>query len=400
MMSSETERMRRWRLVLGEGGCEGEIPLNSRDSELDRLMEAIFGGGREKKEGKKSGRERGGGLGASMPNASGWLGDIRNYFPSPVVDFLQQEAIEQFGLHQMLKEKKILETLTPDVHLAALLVQLKDTLPAETRETARQVVRKIVEELKKKLDRSMRQAVSGALHRASRNFRPRHHEIDWNRTLRANLHHYQPELGTIIPEKLIGYGRKRTQLEDIILCVDQSGSMAQSVVYASVFAAVMASLPALKTSMVVFDTAVVDLTELLKDPSEVLFAAQLGGGTDIGQALAYSQTLVRRPQNTTLILISDLYEGGDQKILYARIGEMLASGVKFIALLALSDEGAPSYSREVAQQLANWEIPAFACTPEFFPELMAAALSGKPMLDYLGARNVKLPRPSNFHGSP
>src|SRR5262249_33762156 len=157
------------------------------------------------------------------------------------------------------------------------------------------------------------QAVLGSLNRATRNRRPRHSEIDWHRTIRANLRHYQADYKTIIPETRIGYGRKRSSLRDIILCVDQSGSMATSVVYAGVFSAVLASLPAVSTKLVVFDTAVVDLSERLADPVDVLFGTQLGGGTDINQALAYCQSLVRQPQETILILISDLCEGGDAK---------------------------------------------------------------------------------------
>ena len=151
-----------------------------------------------------------------------------------------------------------------------------------------------------------------------RNRRPRHREIDWNRTIRANLKNYQPEYKTIVPETRIGFGRKRKRLRDIILCIDQSGSMATSVVYSGVFGAVLASLPAVSTKVVVFDTAVVDLSDKLDDPVEVLFGTQLGGGTDIHQALTYCQSLVRRPEQTILVLISDLIEGGVRENLLKR----------------------------------------------------------------------------------
>src|SRR5205823_7899672 len=164
--------------------------------------------------------------------------------------------------------------------------------------------------------------------------RPRHAEIDWGRTLRANLRHYQPEYRTIIPETLIGFGRRRSSLRDVILCVDQSGSMATSVVYAGVFGAVLASLRAIRTRMVVFDTSVVDLTEQLQDPVDLLFGTQLGGGTDIHRALDYCQGLVTRPQETILVLISDLYEGGNREEMLKRAAALTASGVQMIALLA------------------------------------------------------------------
>jgi len=220
----------------------------------------------------------------------------------------------------------------------------------------------------------MRQAVIGSLHRATRNLRPRHNEIDWHRTIRANLKHYQPGYKTIVPERRIGFGRKRNALRDIILCVDQSGSMASSVVYSGIFAAVLASISAVRTRMVVFDTSVVDLTPLLDDPVEVIFGTQLGGGTDINRALAYCQPLVENPQDTIFILISDLYEGGNGAEMLQRATAMVSRGVRMIALLALSDDGAPSFDHRIASEFAGMDIPAFACTPDKFPELMAAAI--------------------------
>ena len=221
----------------------------------------------------------------------------------------------------------------------------------------------------------MRSAVAGALDRSQRNRRPRHAEIDWNRTIRANLRHWQPEYKTIVPETLIGYGRKaRRPQREVILCIDQSGSMANSVVYSSIFGAVMASLPAVATKLVVFDTAVVDLTEKLDDPVDVLFGVQLGGGTDINGAVGYCQGLISEPRNTILVLISDLYEGGVESGLLRRANELVEAGVQFITLLALSDEGAPAYDADLAAKLAALGVPSFACTPDAFPQLMAAAI--------------------------
>ncbi|MEO8397274.1 MAG: VWA domain-containing protein, partial [Chloroflexota bacterium] len=164
-------------------------------------------------------------------------------------------------------------------------------------------------------------------------------------------------------------------LREIILCVDESGSMAASVVYAGVFGAVLASLPAVKTHMVVFDTAVVDLTEELQDPVELLFGTQLGGGTNIHKALTYCESLITRPQDTILILISDLYEGGNRiEMLKSALG-LVDSGVQLIALLALNDDGSPAYDHTNAAALASMGAPAFACTPDLFPDLMAAAIN-------------------------
>jgi Mg-chelatase subunit ChlD len=174
----------------------------------------------------------------------------------------------------------------------------------------------------------------------------------------------------------------------VILCLDQSGSMATSVVYAGVFGAVLASLPALRTRVVAFDTAVVDLTDDLHDPVDLLFGVQLGGGTDINRALSYCQGLVRRPQETILVLISDLYEGGNREEMLKRAAALAGSGVQLIALLALNDQGAPSYDHNVAAALAGMGIPSFACTPDLFPDLMAAAINRQDLGQWAASRAI------------
>jgi len=361
-------RLKRWRLVLG-GAVDGTgVPLSGRDAQLDAALAALYD--------QRPGGPRGAGLDPSAPNVARWLGDIREYFPSSVVSVMQKDAIERLSLHQLLLEPELLEAVEPDVNLVGTLLALNRVIPAKTRETARLVVRKVVDELERRLEQRTRAAVTGALDRASRTRRPRRlADVDWNRTIRANLRHYQPDLNTVIAETLIGYGRRQQAVQrDIVLCVDQSGSMASSVVYSSVFAAVLASLRALRTSLVVFDTAVVDLTPQLADPVEVLFGTQLGGGTDINQALAYCEQLVQRPNDTILVLISDLMEGGDAHALRRRAAALVAAGVSVIALLALSDDGAPAYDHENAQAFAALGVPTFACTPDLFPDLMAAAI--------------------------
>jgi Mg-chelatase subunit ChlD len=276
---------------------------------------------------------------------------------------------------KMIFEPEILEKAEADVHLVATLMELGKLIPAKTKDTARRVVQKVVDELMEKLEQKTISALTGALNKSSRNRRPRHNEINWNETIRKNLRHYQPEYKTIIPEVRIGYGRKsRKSLKDIILCLDQSGSMGTSIVYSGIFGAVMCSLPHVKTKMVAFDTQVADLTEDLKDPVDLLFGVQLGGGTDINLALQYCSGLVTKPDDTILILITDLYEGGNATEMLQRTQELVDSGVQVICLLALNDEGTPSYDTQNAQALARMGIPVFACTPDKFPGLMAAAI--------------------------
>jgi hypothetical protein len=244
------EQLKRWRLILGSGQNDGTgISLSGLDDHIDNTLSALYDS------------EKRGGLGSSSPNVSRWLGDIRTYFPSAVVKIMQQDALKRLNLTSMLLEPEMLASVEPDVHLVATLMTLGKVIPDKTKDTARQVIRKVVDELTQKLSQPMQQAVTGSLNKAAKNKRPRYNEIDWNSTIRKNLKHYQHKYKTIIPEVRIGHGRKRRSLKDVILCVDQSGSMGTSVVYSGIFGAVMASLPAIQTRMVVFDTAVADLTE-------------------------------------------------------------------------------------------------------------------------------------------
>ncbi|MEO0375764.1 MAG: VWA domain-containing protein [Cyanobacteria bacterium P01_A01_bin.17] len=379
------ERLRRWRLILGGRSADGicgsasDFSLGSADVAMDQALSSLY-------DAQSGGRS--GGLGSSSPKVARWLGDIRSYFPSSVVRIMQKDALERLNLHQMLMEPEMLEAVEPDVHMVANLLSLSGIMPSKTKETARIVVNRVVEELLRKLSNPLQQAVMGSLNRAVRNSRPRHNEIDWHRTIRANLKHYQPEYQTIIPERRIGFGRKRSSLKDIVLCVDQSGSMATSVVYASIFAAVLASLPAVKTHMVVFDTAIVDLTEMLQDPVDVLFGTQLGGGTDINRAVSYCQGLIRKPEDTIFVLISDLYEGGDNRSMLKRVGSLVQSGVQCVTLLALNDDGAPCFDHQNAAKFAALGIPSFACSPDQFPGLMAVAIARQDLSQWAAKEEI------------
>ncbi|HEU5355078.1 MAG TPA: VWA domain-containing protein [Actinocrinis sp.] len=384
--SPDSERLRRWRLVLGgeaEGSCGG---LEGRDQRMDNALDALYAAANSKAapRGRPDSRgQRSAGLQASAPNVARWLGDIREFFPSSVVQVMQRDAVDRLNLRQLLLEPELLSAVEPDVHLVGTLLSLNRLMPEETKQTARQIVRKVVEDLEQQLAQGFRAAVTGALNRAARTNRPQPRDIDWNRTIRANLKHYQPAYRTIVPERLVGYARAaKTVKRDVVLAIDQSGSMAASVVYASLFGAVLASMKTLKTALVAFDTEVVDLTPVLADPVDVLFGTQLGGGTDINKAIAYCQSLITRPTDSIFILISDLYEGGIRDEMLRRMAEMTAAGVQCITLLALSDEGAPAFDQRNAAALAELGVPAFACTPDRFGPLMAAAIERRDLAPY------------------
>jgi len=382
-LAGPINRAQRWRLVLGSEAESSCGALSGNLAAMDEALSALY------EPDGRHGLNRRGGRGSSAPNVARWLGDIRKYFPSAVVQVMQRDALDRLNMRQLLLEPEMLTQVRPDVHMVANLIALSHAIPSETKETARMVVRSVVDELMRKLEEPMRSAISGALDRSQRNRRPRFSEIDWNRTIRINLKHWQPDYRTIVPQQLIGYGRKaRRPQREVVLCIDQSGSMAASVVYASIFGAVMASLPAVSTQMVVFDTEVVDLSDQLDDPVELLFGVQLGGGTDIHRAVTYCQSIIREPRNTILVLISDLYEGGVEAGLLARARELVEAGVQFITLLALSDEGRPAYDRELGAKLASLGVPSFACTPDAFPELMAAAIRREDVNQWAATRGL------------
>lgn len=387
-MIEDAERDRRWTLALGVN--EESASLSDTDRRMSAALSALYGEGQDDR-----GKKTKGGLGASAPRVAQWLGDIREFFPAPVVQVIQKDAFERKGLRQMLLEPEFLATVEADVNLVADLISLRGVMPDKTKETARIVITKVVDELMARLERKTSEAVRGALDKSRRTNRPRFADIDWPRTIRANLRHYQAEHKTIVPEQLIGFMRQQRRiadLDEVVLCVDQSGSMASSVVYASIFAAVMASLPVVSTKLVCFDTAILDLTEELSDPVEVLFGVQLGGGTDINRAIAYCADRIERPSKTHLILISDMYEGGDAEDLMSRVAQLVTIGVNVIVLLALTDTGRPSYDPALSGRVASLGVPVFACTPDQFPDLMATALRREDVHSWAGANDIKLIR--------
>lgn len=376
------DQKRRWALALGE---DEQGVLSPTDQRISQALSALYGQ-------QPKGR---GGLGASAPKVSRWLGDIREFFPSPVVQIIQKDAFERLNLKALMLEPDFLATLEADVHLVADLISLRASIPEKTKETARLVVKKVVDEVLKRLEHQTIETLRGALNRSQRTRRPRPRDIDWSRTIGANLRHYQKEFHTVVPETLVGFSRRtktRADLDQVVLCVDQSGSMATSVVYASIFAAVLASLPALATQLICFDTVVLDLTPQLEDPVEVLFGVQLGGGTDINAALAYCEQKIDRPAQTHLVLLSDLYEGGDAAAMLGRVASLKQSGVNVIVLLALNDDGRPGYDAQHAAAMAGMGCPVFACTPDQFPDMMATALTRQDLFQWAASRDIALVR--------
>lgn len=379
---TDPARLRRWRLVLG-GATEEELPqaLPPPDAQLERALDTLYD------------PDRSGGLGAGGQRVQRWLGEVRRSFPPEAVQLLQRDALEALDLRRLLAEPELLDALEPDVHLVASILALRGALPARSREAARQVVRRVVEALQRRLAEPTRQAVLGGQRRAASSRRPRPSEIDWHRTIRANLRHYQPTTGGLVPERLVGQARQRSGLHDLVLAVDQSASMASSVVWAGVLAASLASLPTVRTRLAVFDTEVVELSEHLQDPVELLFAAQLGGGTDLGRALSWCLSALGRPDRSVVVLLSDLFDGGDEARTLRLAAQLVHTGARVLCLLALSDEGRPACNHRLAARFAALGIPTFACPPERFPELVGAALSGEDLSLWASRQGLVTERP-------
>ena len=376
---TQQEQLTRWRLILGSETQQsfegmGGVPLAREELLMDSALEAIYGGPGEFGAGSPG---RGAGKGPSSPVISKWLGDLRALFDPETVAVVQNDAIQRKGLTQLLLEPELLEGLEPDLNMASTLLMLKDQIPKKSKESARNFIRRIVAEINRLLENDVRRAVTAALNRRAHSPLPSAAALDFPYTLRRNLKNYNPQLRTIIPERVWFFDRSsRVNRWHVILDIDQSGSMGQSILYSSVMACILASMSAVKTSVVAFDTQIMDLTPLCADPVDLLFGFQMGGGTDIAKSVAYCQELVESPAKTLFFLISDLDEGGNRAALLRRLEELKASGVTVVVLLAIADGGKPYYDAQTAQRVAAMDIPCFACAPEKLPELLERALTG------------------------
>ena len=381
MTMEQNDNIQRWRLILGNDARSlQDVNLSVEMNTMDQALAAIYGG--DGGDGESSSRSAG--KGKSVPNLAKWLTDVRTFFPEDVVSVIQSDAIERKGLTKLLFEPETLKNIKPDINMVGTLMSLKGQIPEKSKDTARELVREVVNEIMKKLEMGLRRAVTGALNKREHTPIANFASTDWKRTIDRNLKNYDRATKRLIPEKFYFFERNQKQKAwTVILDIDQSGSMAESIIYSSVMGAIFASIPALETHVVAFDTEVVDLTELCRqDPVDMLFGMQLGGGTDINKSVSYCQTLITEPKKTMFILISDLYEGGVRKGLLRRLEEMHQNGVKVITLLALTDSGRPEYDKALGKEISKLGISCFACTPDRLPDLVAAALKGQDLLKF------------------
>ena len=396
-MAIDPEQLARWRLILGRGAEEplrqmggGGAVLGGDLTELDEALEAIYGGeeiGQDEWSADPSHGPHGAVKGRTFPRVAKWLDQIRTFFPKDVVVLLQKDAIERRGLKELLLEPEVLASVEPSLDLAATVLAMKNLVPEKAKDAARDLVRRVVEDVRKQLESQMVQAVRGALQRSRHSPFRSLPNLDWPRTIRRNIRNYQPDLGTIIPEHLSFFSRQQRRNEwNIIIAMDQSGSMATSLIYGGIMGAILASIGSVETHVVAFNHEdVVDLTEHCSDPVDLLFGVQLGGAEDYWKVTSYCERFMHTPERTLYVLLADLHDTSPNTSRFLKKMEaLLEGGIKAIGLLAISDQGLPSYNERLANQLAAMGMPCFGCTPERLPELLAGVLRGSDLTALAG----------------
>jgi len=373
----ETESLRRWRLMLGRYAAQ---PLaggsfDAGDWKLDQALEYLYG---REYEGRGLTRSPGGAgsLDPSQLRAVDWLTRSRKLFPKEVFERMQTQAVERYQLHDLLNDPAVLRTLDPSPALARALLGMRGRLSAQMRDAVREIIQKTVDDITRRLKNDFVNALVGRRNRQRRSAIKHAQNFDARATIHANLKNFDADRGQLVIQRPIFNSRvKRSLPWDVVLCVDQSGSMVDSVIYSAVIAGIMAALPSVRVKLVVFDTSVVDLTHLAHDPVEVLLTVQLGGGTDIGRAVRYCESLVSNPQRTVFALISDFEEGGAPAPLLAAVQRMAQARVTLLGLAALDESANPIYDRQMAQRLANKGMHIAALTPTHFAQWLAEVMN-------------------------
>lgn len=375
MTSDET--LRRWRLILGHYAARplAHARFSADDWKLDQALEYLYG---REYEGRGLARAGGGpgSLDPSQLRAVDWLARSRKLFPREVFERMQTQAIERYQLTDLLQDPAVLRSLDATPGLAKALLGMRGRLSAQMRDAVREVIQKTVDEITRKLKNDFVNALVGRRNRLRRSLIKSAQNFDARATIAANLKHYSAERRQIVIERPRFNARVKRNLPwDVVLCVDQSGSMMDSVIYSAVIAGIMSSLPAVRVKLVVFDTSVVDLTHLAHDPVEVLLTVQLGGGTDIGRAVGYCESLIANPRRTVFALISDFEEGAAPGPLLAAVQRMAQARVTLLGLAALDEATMPVYDRQMAQRLAARGMHVAALTPTHFAQWLAEVMN-------------------------
>lgn len=372
-MAEDMEMLSRWRLILGQF-AEEKLPLDGSYAETEDALAFLYD--REYSGGRGIRSDGSGGRGASVFSVPEWLGKVKKLFPKSAAEIMQKDALNKYGIDEMLTNSEILKNLEPDITLLGKLLSFRNIIPQNVRKQADDVIRRAAEEISKKLEVAIRRSFYGKKLSSTQSYYKVYRNFDFKKTIERNLKNYSKEHGTIIPRRLYFSNTvKRYNPWDIIILADQSGSMCNSVIYTSVMASIFAKLPFLRTKLAVFDTAIADLSEHTSSATDILMRVQLGGGTDIYRALCYGESLMTAPAKTIVILITDLYEGGDIRRVYRKCKDILESGAKLIVLPALDYESEPCYNRPAAKYIAGMGADVAAITPEELAEWIGNIIS-------------------------
>ena len=377
---SDAASLRRWRLVLGRY-AERSLPgegMSQAERRTDRALDYLYAREMERRglRRDRGGKGRMGSMDPSQLTPLGWLGELRALFPQSVYETVQAHAIDNLGMTELLSDPKVLDALEPNKDLLKALIAFKGASDPAMREKIREITRKVVEEIVRKLKPKLEAAMAGRPNRFRRSQVKSLQTFDWRATIRDNLKNWDAERKVIVADRLRFHGRSRRRLPwTIILCVDQSGSMLSSTIYAAVMASILTALPAVEVKLIVFDTSIVDLSSEAHDAVEVLMSVQLGGGTDIASAMEYCEGLITQPSRTVFVLISDFEEGGSVSRMLAATRRMASARVTLLGLGALSDDAAPVYDRCMAERLTGNGMQVAALTPDRFAEWIGGVIA-------------------------
>ncbi|MCD7899231.1 MAG: VWA domain-containing protein [Bacteroides sp.] len=374
MRDNDQQTINRWRLILGDF-AESHLPLNPQDQELDGALYFLYNREYGNEQGMREENPRAS-RGGSTLTVPGWLKRVKKLFPQKTVEIMQKQALDKYNLTQLLTDESVLRQMEPNMNLLKNILSFRNMMPNNVKKLAYTIVEQVIKDLQKKLEIQVRQTFYGrklprtnSSYRIARNF-------DFKQTIRKNMKNYHKEFGTVIPERLyFNQNIRRYNPWHIVILVDESGSMLESVIYSAVMASIFAKMPFLSTKLVIFDTSIVDLSDHIDDPVTTLMKVQLGGGTDIYQALEYSKKIISEPQKTIVLLVSDLYDGNNYNYMYRSCKDILEAGSRLFILPALDYSSAPSYDKRAAKHLATLGADVAAITPEELAEWIGKIIS-------------------------
>jgi Mg-chelatase subunit ChlD len=370
------ESLIRWRLVLGSDaeqglGCGLEGKEAQRDQALGFLYNREYGSGRNVRQQRPA--DRRGGQEDSQLNVPEWINAVHTLFPRRTIERIEKDALERYQIEELVTNPDLLARAQPSQTLLKAVLHTKHLMNQEVLAMARTLVRKVIDQLMEKLARPVRSVFLGAADRRRRSHMKVAKNFDARATVRRNLANYNTESKRLFIRTPFFYSRVRRQTDrwQVIVVVDESGSMVDSVIHAAVTAAIFVGIPFLRTHLILFDTNVVDVTEDCADPVEAIMKVQLGGGTDIGGALAYAAQLVDNPRRTIVVLITDFFEGGPLERLFSVTKHLIESGVTLLGLAALDERAEPNYDRGTAERMAALGAHVGAMTPGELAEWVA-----------------------------